>query len=59
MNDFVCLAHPLAVDEDVSRSLGGMEVWFLCAYYHIIIGKKRSGGVAFLSLSHYRMVMAK
>ena len=40
MKDFACLALHLAVDEDVSRSLGGMEVWCLCAYYHIIFWKK-------------------
>ena len=48
MNDFACLAHPLVVDEDVSRSLGGMEVWSLYAYCHIMIGKKDPETLHFL-----------
>ena len=48
MNDFACLAHRLAVDEDVYKSLGGMEVWSLCAYCHIMIGKKNPEALHFL-----------
>ena len=58
INDFACLAHPLAVDEDVSRSLDGMEDG-ICARNITSFFGKGSRGIAFLVLSRYRAVMAK